>query len=127
MNVYSKEIVVSEKDIDWNNHVNNLVYLQWALDISSEHWHSQAPEDIINSHFWVVRSHHIEYKKQAFLNEIIQINTYVSNAKGALSERIVDIYRKEELLAKVKSTWCFMQKEPQKVARISETVRLLFL
>lgn len=118
MNIYSKQINVKPEHLDWNKHVNNIVYLQWAVDISREHWLAKVSEEIANSHRWIVRSHHIEYKKQAFLGEELQLKTYVESVKGPLSERVVEILRKEDLVARIQSKWCFIDGKTQKIKRV---------
>ena len=126
MDVFSEKIVVSEEHLDFNNHVNNLVYLQWALDISRRHWLAKISDTIDQQFFWMVRSHHVEYKKQAFLGEEIVIKTYVEGYRGPFSDRIVKIYRGEDLLAQVKSNWCLIERDTQKLKRVPEEILQLF-
>ena len=126
MDVFSEEIVVSEEHLDFNNHVNNLVYLQWALDISRRHWLAKISDTIDQQFFWMVRSHHVEYKKQAFLGEEIVIKTYVEGYRGPFSDRIVKIYRGEDLLVQVKSNWCLIERDTQKLKRVPEEILQLF-
>ena len=54
MDILSQELEVTQEHLDFNNHVNNLVYLQWALDISRDHWLSKISEDIDQAYFWMV-------------------------------------------------------------------------
>ncbi|MFK7953158.1 MAG: acyl-CoA thioesterase [Ekhidna sp.] len=126
MKSFSKTIRVSPEHLDWNSHVNNITYLQWAVDLSREHWLSEVSEEIANNNFWVVRSHHIEYKKQAFLGDELQIKTFVESVKGPLSERIVEIRRDETLIAEVNSSWCFIDLVTQKLKRVPEDIQELF-
>ena len=126
MDVFSEEIVVSKEHLDFNNHVNNLVYLQWALDISRRHWLAKISDTIDQQFFWMVRSHHVEYKKQAFLGEEIVIKTYVEGYRGPFSDRIVKIYRGEDLLVQVKSNWCLIERDTQKLKRVPEEILQLF-
>ena len=126
MDVFSEEIVVSKEHLDFNNHVNNLVYLQWALDISRKHWLAKISDTIDQQFFWMVRSHHVEYKKQAFLGEEIVIKTYVEGYRGPFSDRIVKIYRGEDLLVQVKSNWCLIERDTQKLKRVPEEILQLF-
>jgi acyl-CoA thioester hydrolase len=126
MRSFSEIINVSSGHLDWNNHVNNMVYLQWALDISRNHWLQEISEEIATQYFWVVKSHHIEYKKQAFLNEELTINTYVKSIKGPISERVVEIWRNDVLIAQVTSNWCFLDAKSQKPKRVPEEIQKLF-
>ena len=88
MKIFSKSIVATNAHLDFNNHVNNLVYMQWALDISREHWLSEISDEIDDQYFWMVRSHHVEYKQQAFLGDEITIKTNVEGYRGPFSDRI---------------------------------------
>lgn len=88
MKFFTKRITVTQEHLDFNDHVNNLVYMQWALDISREHWLSEINEEINEKYFWMVRMHHVEYKKQAFLDDEITVKTYVVGYRGPFSERI---------------------------------------
>ena len=37
MKTLEQEIIVSKKDLDDLNHVNNRVYISWVLDIAKKH------------------------------------------------------------------------------------------
>ena len=126
MDVFTDQIKVTEAHLDFNNHVNNLVYLQWALDISRKHWLTRITEEIDHSYFWMVRTHHVEYKKQAFLDEEITVKTYVDGYRGPFSDRVVKIYRNEELLVEVRSNWCLIERQSQKLKRVPEEIQVLF-
>lgn len=126
MKIYSKHINVTSDHIDFNNHVNNLVYLQWALDISREHWLSLADEKITDHYFWVVRKHEIDYFKQSFEGDNLEINTYVASIRGPFSERIVQIRKESEMIVEVKSNWVFLERSSQKLKRVPEEIQTLF-
>jgi len=125
--VYCKSILVSKEHIDFNDHVNNLVYLQWALDISRDHWLSVVNEATETQFFWVVRSHHIDYLQQAFEGDKVEIKTFVESMRGPFSERIVDILKSGEAIAKVRTNWCFIERSSQKLKRIPEKIKVLFV
>ena len=126
MQLFGQKVTVQRNHLDFNNHVNNLVYMQWALDISRAHWLSAIDEAIDARYFWMVRSHHVEYKKQAFLDDELHIKTYVDGYRGPFSDRIVRIYREDELLVEVKSNWCLIDRETQKLKRVPEEIQSLF-
>lgn len=126
MKVFEKKIIVTEDHLDFNNHVNNLVYMQWALDISREHWLSEISDEINGNYFWVVRSHHVDYKLQALLGDEITIKTYVEGYRGPFSDRIVKIYKGGSLLVQVKSNWCLIERANQKLKRVPEEIQALF-
>ncbi|MEQ6167208.1 MULTISPECIES: thioesterase family protein [unclassified Ekhidna] len=126
MKVFKKSITVTQDHLDFNDHVNNLVYMQWALDISREHWLSEITEEINEKYFWMVRTHHVEYKKQAFLGDEITVKTYVEGYRGPFSDRVVKIYKGDDLLVEVKSNWCMIERETQKLKRVPEEIQNLF-
>ncbi len=126
MEIFEKSIVVNEKHLDELNHVNNVVFLQWVQDISKEHWLSKTDEKVNSKMYWVVRSHHLEYKKQVFLGEQLQIKTFVTGYKGPFSERVVEIYCDDELAAKAKSNWCLLDRENNKPMTVSKKLQSLF-
>ncbi len=126
MQLFDQKIVVSKDHLDFNNHVNNLVYLKWALDISRAHWLSEISKEIDNNYYWMVRSHHVEYKKQAFLGDELIVQTYVEGYRGPFSDRIVKIFKNEELLVVVKTNWCLIERQTQKLKRVPEEIQSLF-
>lgn len=117
---------VTADDLDSLNHVNNVRYVQWVQDIAEKHWVHRASETILNNHFWVMLSHHIQYKQPAVLNDTVTIKTYVMNSEGVTSTRMVEFYKNDILLAKSETKWCFMNKTNLKPTRISETIKNLF-
>lgn len=100
--------------------------MQWALDISREHWLSEITEEIDKNYFWMVRTHHVEYRKQAFLGDEILVKTYVEGYRGPFSDRVVKIYKDDELLVEVKSNWCLIERSTQKLKRVPEEIMQLF-
>jgi len=128
MQVYSETIVVTENDIDELQHVNNVRYVQWVNDIAKAHWHKNASTSILKNYFWILLSHTIDYKASAVLNETLLITTYVTEAKGVKSTRIVEIFNKKSntLLAKSTTNWCFMSTSSKKPTRITQEITDLF-
>ncbi|MEP1095666.1 MAG: acyl-CoA thioesterase [Cyclobacteriaceae bacterium] len=127
MEVYSKSIEVKANHLDEVNHVNNVVFLQWVQDISKEHWLSKT-DDLINSKmFWVVRSHHIDYKKQVFLGDQLKVKTFVNSCRGPFSERVVEFWRAKDQVARAKSNWCLLGTGDQKPLRVPDEIQSLFL
>lgn len=128
MQTFEKHIVVSQDDLDNLNHVNNVRYVQWVQNIATEHWHSKTNEDIRNSYFWVLLKHTIEYKSEAILGDVVKLVTYVKKSAGVKSIRMVEIYDKNtnKLLVTSETTWCFVNSETKRPARIPEEIVDLF-
>ena len=74
---YTHNVIVVETDIDELNHVNNVVYLQYAQDIATAHWESVASPELQEKVIWVARRHEIDYLKQALLGDKLVIKTRV--------------------------------------------------
>ncbi len=128
MRSYQKTITVGEDDLDELNHVNNVRYVQWIQDISKEHWQVAVSEEVKKDIVGVVMTHHIEYKAAAKLGDEIVIKTYINKSKGAISERIVEMYfeQSDQLLIRSSTKWCLLNKESQRPIRIPKQVIDMF-
>lgn len=128
MKTFTKIITVTKKDIDDLNHVNNVRYVEWVNTIAKSHWLEKASKKTVEHYFWVLLSHTIEYKKAAFLNEELLLKTYVVQAEGITSIRIVEIYNNstQTLLVKSETKWCFINAQTQKPSRITKEISELF-
>lgn len=128
MEVFEAEIQVSASDLDELQHVNNVQYLYWVQQVASEHWNSKASESLREEYVWMVLSHHIAYKKQAFLGDHLILRTYVTRSEGVTSTRVVEILRKSDrqLLAESSTEWCLLKRQSLKPARITAEIAELF-
>ncbi|NNL81569.1 MAG: acyl-CoA thioesterase [Flavobacteriaceae bacterium] len=128
MQVYTHTIRVEPDHLDDLNHVNNVIYLQWVQDIAKAHWMSEATDDMLSDYFWVVVKHIIDYKGSAILDDYINIKTFVQDAEGVTSTRIVEMYHSEtnKLLVRAETTWCLMDAVSKRPTRINEAISNLF-
>ena len=126
MKTYEYSLLVTKEEIDALNHVNNVVYLKWINKVSILHWNSLSNDEINKKYIWVASRHEIDYLKPAFLNEKITIKTWIDTLEGVKSIRKVEIYRKEILLAKSKTTWILLDAKTQKIARIPKEIKDVF-
>jgi acyl-CoA thioester hydrolase len=126
--IYEKIIIVKATDLDELKHVNNVQYVQWIQDIAKEHWENRVSEEILNTCFWVVIRHEIDYKKQAFLDDELIIQTFVGDQTHVTSQRFVNILNKQtkKVLVKAKSTWCLMDYKTKKPVKISAEMLRVF-
>ncbi len=115
-------------DIDELNHVNNVVYLQWAQEAATAHWRRNAPEHIQEKYIWVVVRHEIDYKTPALLDQDLAAKTWVLDYDGAKSTRIVQIIRKNDgrVLAEARTTWVMLLISNGRPARITEEIMNAF-
>jgi acyl-CoA thioester hydrolase len=89
--IYIHPITIIESDIDGQGHVNNIIYLKWVQEAAIAHWNSVADIYMQEANFWVVSRHEIDYLKSAYLNSKLVAKTWVTEPKGAKSERYVTI------------------------------------
>jgi len=93
--------------------------------MTTSHWNKLTEnENISNEGKWIVRSHKIEYKNFTNLDDKILVSTYVKNAKGFLSERIVIISLKKskKILAKCVTKWYFVEYNTLKLKKIPQKI-----
>ncbi|WP_367179746.1 acyl-CoA thioesterase [uncultured Psychroserpens sp.] len=128
MQIHEQELIVSEADLDSRQHVNNVHYVQWVQDLAEAHWLLKSSEDTRKNYYWVMISHHIQYKAEAVLGDTLLLKTYVTSSKGVRSTRIVEIYNAttQKLLTTSETIWCFMSHETNRPYRIPETINSLF-
>jgi len=118
--IFEKEIKITEEYIDLNNHVNNVQYVKWVEDIAAEHWDSvkhklDFPDDI-----WMLLDHHIQYKKQVYLGDLITVKTYPKPPEGIRQPRKVEFYCNDVLVVDSLTLWVFIDKKTQKIKRLDE-------
>jgi acyl-CoA thioester hydrolase len=119
-------ITVLPADIDFMGHVNNARYLNWVQDAVLAHWRGLAPAEEVASKAWVALKHEITYRKPAFLDDAVIARTVLESIKGARAFYSTVIHRGEEVLAEVKSSWCCIDAETLRPARIGEEVARFF-
>jgi acyl-CoA thioester hydrolase len=127
--IYTKTITIPATAIDENGHVNNVTYVQWMQDIAVEHYSSiggieaQGPDAT-----WVVREHKIEYLLPAFVNEEIEIKTWVENIRRVRSLRKYEFVRKADgkILVKGETDWVFMDAQTGSPRAVPDAVADIF-
>lgn len=127
--VFSKQITVAASAIDVRGHVNNLVYLEWCLEVAEAHWEAKATLEMKKNYVWYVLHHSINYKASVFEGEQLQVETWVQLAEGIKSERHYKIIRIEDQKAiiEAKTTWCLVNAKTLRPSKITEEIRNLFL
>jgi acyl-CoA thioester hydrolase len=125
---YFKIIEVQPEHLDELDHVNNVVYLQWIQDIARDHWFSQVSEDLASQVYWVVISHHIEYKMACLLGDKLTIRTTVGDDLSTVKwGRDVWVYREDQLMVEAHSVWCLMDRSTNRPKRISKKIIEVFI
>ncbi|WP_417443990.1 acyl-CoA thioesterase [Joostella sp.] len=128
MKEFTEIITVKEDDLDDLFHVNNVRYIQWVQDVAKNHWLTEATEEMLENYIWMVLTHYIEYKGQAFLGDELLLKTYIKKAAGVTSTRIVEIYnnKTDKLLLHSKTEWCLINKESKRPIRLTEDLKNMF-
>lgn len=104
---------VGDDEIDAQDHVHNLRYLQWTLWAARDHtaasgWDSVAA--LANGLGWVVRSHDVTYRAAALAGDRLIIRTWISEFSRFATRRKYLICRPADrsVLARVETRWVFV-------------------
>ncbi|MEX0702002.1 MAG: acyl-CoA thioesterase [Planctomycetales bacterium] len=117
--------VVHPDEIDEQGHAGNVAFVQWMQDAAIAHSAAQGwPGERYRRErsAWVVRSHAIEYRGQAFAGDEIVVRTWVSNFRKVTSLRKYRIERVADgaVLAIAETDWAFLDTDrgaPQRIPR----------
>ncbi|WP_457560138.1 acyl-CoA thioesterase [Caminibacter sp.] len=129
-NVFIKEIIVKEEDIDFNGHVNNLRYLEWMINSAMEHSREEGFDEKYYKNLgatWVAKSHFIEYKKPAFICEKLILKTWIENIKHVFAIRKYQILKDEVVICEGKSEWVFVDMKSMRPKRIPKELSGKFI
>jgi acyl-CoA thioester hydrolase len=119
-------IKIVPEDIDFMGHVNNSRYLNWVQEAVLEHWRNLAPPDAVAQRAWVALKHEITYRRPAFLDDVVVANVVLESIHGARAFYETVIKRGEEVLAEVKSSWCCIDAQTLRPARIGNDIAAYF-
>ncbi len=115
-------VPIDPSDIDFMGHVNNASYLKWVQDAVLSHWQKIAPPDAVAAHLWVALKHEITYRKPTFLNDDVIATVLLEKVQGARAFYQTVIKRGEDVLAEVTSSWCCIDAETLRPARLATSV-----
>ena len=130
--MFMHNIKVDIKAIDEIDHVNNVVYVQWMQDIAILHSIAQgcSQESVLNRWRcgWVAKSHFIQYRSPAFLNDEIIVYTWVSKMSTLSSLRKYKFIRKTDskVIVEAETDCIFVNIKTGRPLRISEAVKKSF-
>ncbi len=127
-NTFTQTLTVTKDHIDEHNHVNNLVYLQWCLDVAQAHWDAYATAAIKANYVWYVVNHNINYKAAAFEGDLLEVQTVVKSVAGVRSTRAYKIVRPKDgkILIEATTLWCLMDAKTVRATAITDEIRNLF-
>ena len=119
-------IKVLPADIDFMGHVNNARYLGWVQDAVLSHWHKLAPAEAVATRAWVALKHEITYRKPAFIDDEVMAQVVLESLNGARAFYQTLVKRGEEVLAEVRSSWCYIDAATLRPVRIGEEIAAHF-
>jgi len=120
--VYHHSIAIEPTDIDHMGHVNNAVYLRWVQEAVVQYWETVAPPDAIARHLWVALKHEISYMRPAFLGDGVIAEVVAQRAQGARTFFSTLFRRGEDVIAEVNSSWCCLDAQTLRPARLAREV-----
>ncbi|WP_437229978.1 acyl-CoA thioesterase [Planctomicrobium sp. SH661] len=126
---FEYEHQVRSEEIDGLGHANNVSYFSWMQEAAIAHstlqgWSTQAYED--RGWAWLVRTHHIEYRRPALVGELIRIKTWVADMTRFTSLRKFEMYRDQALIARAETNWAFVDIRQGKLMAIPQEVSAAF-
>ncbi|MCC9603954.1 acyl-CoA thioesterase [Stieleria sp. JC731] len=119
---------MNDDEIDAQQHVHNLRYLQWSLWAAGKHTEAigwDAKHALNQGVGWVVREHSIQYRVAAVAGDEVVIRTWVSDLQRFASRRKYIIFRPSDraVLAKIETRWVFVDLTRHKVMSIPQEAR----
>ncbi len=77
---------------------------------------------------WVAKSHHIEYKKPAFENDMLQMKTWIEDIGKILSTRRYEISRIKDgvVICEGKTEWVFVDAKTMRPLKIPSQIQSAF-
>ncbi|AFL80485.1 putative thioesterase [Aequorivita sublithincola DSM 14238] len=127
--IFKQRFIVPATAIDALNHVNNITYLQWCLEIAEDHWISKTSKKQREENVWVVLNHFISYKNPSFLGEELETQTWIESYEGVKSLRKYKIIRPLDgkTIVEAETLWCFLDGKTFRPAKITEEISNLFI
>ena len=111
--VFIHPLRVEPGAIDFNQHANNVQFVQWLQDVAMLHsaaggWPLERYQQTGTS--WVVRSHFVEYLRPALLGDELLLATWIAGFAGDTAPRRTLIWRVRDrkLLARAETVWVFV-------------------
>lgn len=123
---FSHSFVVKKEHLDEQNHVNNVVYVQWIQDVAVAHWQNVTSVEVQKKFTWFLLRHEIDFKQQSFEGDEITVTTWVGKATKVTCERFTEIKSKNTLLVQATSNWCMLEIDSRKPTKISKEIREIF-
>ena len=122
-------ISANTSDIDELEHVSNLVYVRWVLDVATAHSRAAGwghPEYRALGAVFVVHRHEIDYLAQVTIGDELVATTWVESWRAASCVRRTEIARGTQIVARAATTWAFVAFASGRPRRIPDDLRTAF-
>ena len=121
---FEQPITILPEDIDYFQHVNNVVYIRWVQEVSTAAWFARATEEQKAKIGWLVKRHEVDYLDSAKLGDELVARTWVGGAERHIFERHVEIVRvrDQRVLVRARTLWCPVDLHTRRLIRVSPDV-----
>jgi acyl-CoA thioester hydrolase len=127
---HTYQFTVPASAIDGNGHVNNIEYVRWMQDAAIAHSDAVGCTAATAAHraLWVVRRHNIEYRRPAFVGDVIDIRTWIADCRMVSSRRKYEFVRPADntLLARGETDWVLLDAATFKPLAIPQDIQDLY-
>lgn len=118
-------------DIDELDHVSNVVYLRWVLQVARDHsdargWSHAAYVRL--GAIWVVRRHEIDYLTSVQRGDTVEVCTWVDGFKRVSCVRRTELRRAADqvVVCRAATTWAFVALPGGRPTPIPDQLRRAF-
>jgi acyl-CoA thioester hydrolase len=130
--VYTQELEIQPQHCDVQNHLNNVVYVQWVQDVAIAAYRSKGYSRAMDEGkniIWFVRRHEIDYLAPAFVGETIRAATWVERGTLSTFFRQTEFTREvdQQLVCRSLTEWCYFDANRNRPAKIPSDIKAAFL
>jgi acyl-CoA thioester hydrolase len=127
--IYKLSIRVDRSMIDGNEHVNNVVYVQWMQQVAMGHSATWGVDGLMEEQgvTWFARKHVIEYLQPVFLGDEIEARTWIADVGRVKSLRRYEFVRGTQVVARGETDWVYVSIATGRPARIPEVMKSFVL
>lgn len=130
--IYTQEFEVESHHCDIQNHLNNVVYVQWIQDGTLSAYRAKGYSremDEKNNIIWFVRRHEVDYLAPAFAGDMIRLRTWVERGTLSTFFRRTEFTRMgdNQSLCRAMTEWCYFDVKRNRPAKIPNDIKTSFL
>ncbi len=126
MREYKETFHVLPEYVDFNNHMNNMAYIQLALDIAGKHSIAAGCRALLETRnqTWYIREHSIKYLSAAYMDDEIELTTFFMHASKVISRRGYVFVRLSDnkRICEAWTDWVLVDKSTARPTRITDDV-----